>query len=252
MERVILHADCDAFYASVECLHRPEIRRFPVAVGGDVEQRHGIILAKNQLAKQYGIKTGEALWQAKQKCPDIVIVPPNFKLYQRFSRLARNIYLDYTDRVEPFGLDENWLDVTGSIHLFGDGVQIAREIQQRIWRELGITVSIGVSFNKIFAKLGSDYQKPCGITELSRGNYQSKVWSLPAGDLLMVGRATERKLRNRGVNTIGDIAEAGIKRMGEWLGKYGEMLYVFASGNDQTPVTQFDELQVIKLSLIHI
>jgi DNA polymerase-4 len=171
VERVILHSDCNSYYASVECLHHPEIRDKPVAVGGDVEQRHGIILAKNQLAKRYNIKTGEALWQAKQKCPDLVIMPPNYPLYMRFSKMARQIYLDYTDQVEPFGLDEAWLDVTGST-IKGDGLTIAKEISDRIKYEMGITVSIGVSFNKIFAKLGSDYKKPDAITVISKNNYK--------------------------------------------------------------------------------
>ena len=181
MDRIILHSDCNSFYASVECLHRPEIRDKPVAVGGDVEQRHGIILAKNEYAKKYNIKTGEALWQARQKCPDLVIVPPRFELYQRFSRLCHEIYLDYTDRVEPFGLDECWLDVTAAD---ADGVNIAHEIRERIKYELGISVSIGVSYNKIFAKLGSDYKKPDAVTEIGRANYQQIAWPLPAGDLL--------------------------------------------------------------------
>lgn len=172
MERVILHSDLNSYYASVECLHRPEIRDKPVAVGGDVEHRHGIILAKNQIAKKYNIQTGEALWQARQKCPDLVIVPPNFPLYLRFSRMAHDIYMDYTSQVEPYGIDECWLDVTGSTALFGSGEKIAEEIRQRVKFELGLTVSIGVSYNKIFAKLGSDYKKPDAVTVISRENYK--------------------------------------------------------------------------------
>lgn len=187
MERVILHSDLNSFYASVECLHRPEIRDKPVIVGGDPEERHGIVLAKNQIAKRYGIKTGEALWQAKQKCPGIVIVPPNYPLYLRYSKLARNIYMDYTDWVEPFGIDECWLDVTGSAGLFGNGKKIADEIRRRIKYELGITVSIGVSYNKIFAKLGSDYKKLDAVTVIGRENYKEIAWPLPASDLLNVG-----------------------------------------------------------------
>lgn len=159
-ERVILHSDCNCFYASVEELHHPELHGLPIAVAGDPENRHGIILAKNQLAKKQGVKTAEAIWEAKQKSSGLVIIPPNYPLYQKFSRMAREIYYSYTDRVEPFGLDESWCDVTGSVHLFGSGEEIAREIRQRIKRELGITVSIGVSWNKIFAKFGSDYKKP--------------------------------------------------------------------------------------------
>lgn len=246
MKRTILHLDCDCFYASVELLHRPELRNKPLAVGGDPEQRHGIILAKSYSAKKYGIKTGEALWQAKQKCPDLVIVPPNFKLYMRFSGLIRNILMDYSDQVESFGLDESWLDCTGSVSLLGNGESIAREIQRRVWRELGITVSIGVSWNKVFAKLGSDYKKPCGITVIDLENYKEKVWKLPVSDLLMVGRATTRKLNQRMICTIGQLAQADPYNLQKWLGKYGLMLHTFANGFDTTPVAQFDSLQIIK------
>ena len=245
MERVILHSDCNSFYASVECLHHPEIRDKPVAVGGDVEQRHGIILAKNQLAKRYNIKTGEALWQAKQKCPDLVIMPPNYSLYMRFSKLARQIYLDYTDQVEPFGLDEAWLDVTGS-SIKGNGLTIAQEISSRIKFELGITVSIGVSFNKIFAKLGSDYKKPDAITVISKENYKDIVWPLPAGDLLYVGRSTQKKLDTIGTHTIGDLANMPQDILHSILGKMGDILYCFANGLDTTPVAQFSNQPTIK------
>ena len=193
-DRVILHSDCNGFYASVECLHHPEIRNKPVAVSGDAENRHGIILAKNEIAKKYNIKTGEAIWQAKQKCPDLITVPPHFDLYKRFSKMARRIYSEYTDKIEPFGLDEAWLDVTDNKNM--NGKEIALEINRRIKQELGITVSIGVSFNKIFAKFGSDYKKPDAITEITRENYRDIVWNCPAKDLLYVGRATGRIYRH--------------------------------------------------------
>lgn len=243
MERIILHSDCNSFYASVECLHRSEIRDKPVAVGGDVEQRHGIILAKNEHAKKYNIKTGEALWQARKKCPDLVIVPPRFELYQRFSRLCHEIYLDYTDRVEPFGLDECWLDITAA---GADGVKIAHEIRQRIKFELGITVSIGVSYNKIFAKLGSDYKKPDAVTEISRANYKEIAWPLPAGDLLYVGSATRRKLESYCKRTIGDLASTPEKTLKGWFGKWGSVLYAFANGYDLSPVSRYDDQQIVK------
>ncbi len=245
MERVILHSDCNSFYASVECLHRPEIREKPVAVGGDVEQRHGIILAKNQIAKKFHIQTGEALWQAKQKCPDLVIVPPNYNLYLRFSRLARQIYLDYTDQVEPFGLDECWLDVTGSA-VKGNGMAIAKEISARIKYELGITVSIGVSWNKIFAKLGSDYKKPDAVTPISKDNFKEIVWPLSAGDLLYVGRATQRKLNSRYIRTIGELANTPEEMLHSLFGKWGDVLYCFSNGLDTTPVGKFDNQPTIK------
>ena len=185
--RTVLHVDMNNFYASVECLYRPEIRKYPVAVAGDPLNRHGIILAKNMIAKKMGVKTGEAIWEAKQKAPGLITVPPDFQKYLRFSRLARKILYDYTDQIEAFGLDENWADVTGSLGLFGSGYDIAEKIRQRVKDELGVTVSIGVSFNKIFAKLGSDLKKPDAITMIPADNFQNIVWPLPAGDLLYVG-----------------------------------------------------------------
>ena len=245
MERVILHSDCNSFYASVECLYRPEICDKPVAVGGDVEHRHGIILAKNPLAKRYRIRTGEALWQAKQKCPDLIVVPPNYELYMRFSRMARTIYLDYSDRVEPFGLDECWLDVTGDAQ-GRDGTAIAKEIRARVKYELGITVSIGVSYNKIFAKLGSDYKKPDAITRIGKDNFREIAWPLPASDLLYVGSATNRKLERYGIHTIGDLAKTPERALRGWFGKWGEVLYTFANGLDRSPVAQYDNQPTVK------
>ena len=241
MERVILHSDCNCFYASVECLKRPDLRGKPVAVGGDVEQRHGIILAKNELAKRYGVKTGEALWQARNKCPDLMIVPPVFEDYVKFSALAREIYCDYTDRVEPFGLDEAWLDVTGE-----DGAEIAEQIRRRIRFELGITVSVGVSFNKVFAKLGSDYRKPDAVTCITKENFRQMVWPLPVTDLLCVGRATGERLTRNGVRTIGQLAQAPDGLLRVLLGKNGELLQNFARGLDVSPVAAFDAQPQIK------
>ena len=186
MERTVLHVDCNKFYASVECLHRPEIRNKLVAVGGSVEDRHGIILTKNEIASKYGIKTAEPIWQARQKCPELVVVPPNFPLYVRFSNMARKIYKDYSEYIEPFGLDENWIDVTGSRQ---SGEEIANEIRRRVKFELGITVSVGVSWNKIFAKFGSDYKKPDAVTVINKENYKDIVWKSPCSDLLFVGRS---------------------------------------------------------------
>ena len=245
MGRAILHIDMNSCYASIECLHHPEIRHLPVAVGGDVEARHGIILAKNELAKRAGVKTGEALWQAKQKCPDLVIVPPHYQLYLRFSRMARAIYAEYTDRIEPFGLDEAWIDVTGS-GVFGDAIEIAETIRKRVKFELGITVSIGVSFNKIFAKLGSDYKKPDAVTVFGKDDYREKVWPLPVEELLYVGPATTRKLRARGIRTIGDLARTDPSLLHSWLGKMGYVLHAFANGNDPSPVAPLGEEAIIK------
>ena len=246
MERVILHSDVNNFYASIECLHRPELRDKPVAVGGDVEARHGIILAKNNLAKRYNVRTGEALWQARQKCPNLVVLPPNYPLYLRFSRLAREIYMDYSNQIEPFGLDEVWADVTGSVGLLGSGEEIAEKIRQRIKYELGITVSIGVSWNKIFAKLGSDYKKPDAITVITKENYKDIVWPLPAGDLLYVGPATQRKLRDYGIHTIGQLAGAREEFLLGCFGKMGAVMHIFANGRDRAEVNEFDCVSPIK------
>ncbi len=246
MERTILHIDINGCFAGIECLHRPEIRDKPVAVGGDVQARHGIILAKNQHAKGFGIKTGEALWQAKQKCPELIIVPPHYDLYLRFSRLARAIYGDYSNQIEPFGIDEAWVDVTGSSKLKGTGEALANEIRERVKFELGITVSVGVSYNKIFAKLGSDYKKPDAVTVFTRDNFKELVWPLPAEDMLYVGRSTGKKLRSYGINTIGDIARTSPQTLQGWFGKCGFILHAFANGQDTSSVALAGDESIIK------
>ncbi len=246
MERVILHSDLNNFYASVECLHQPELRNKPVVVGGSVEHRHGIILAKNNIAKSFGIKTGEAIWQARQRCPGLVVVPPNYDRYLRFSKLAREIYHDYTDKVEAFGIDENWLDVTASTRLFGNGRDIAEEICRRMLEETGITVSVGVSWNKIFAKLGSDLKKPNAVSVIAPDDYKEKIWPLPAKELLYVGPSTWRKLTRIGLYTIGDLATVSPNVLTGLLGKWGEYLWSFANGLDTTPVTNTGTESIIK------
>ena len=219
MERVILHADMNNFYASVECLYQPGLRGKPVAVAGDPEARHGIVLAKNYEAKRFGVATGNPLWLAKQLCPEIIFVPPHFDRYLKFSRLARELCEAYTDQVESFGLDECWLDVTGSAGLFGSGEQIADKLRARIRRELGITASVGVSFNKVFAKLGSDYKKPDATTVFTRENYREALWPLPASALLYVGPATEKLLKKYAIRTIGELAGTERKLLSSLLGK---------------------------------
>lgn len=246
MERTILHSDMNNCYASIELLYRPELRGKPLAVGGDPEARHGIVLAKDQLAKKAGVKTGMALWQARQVCPDIVFVPPRMDLYLKFSRLAHEIYGEYTDKQEAFGIDESWLDITESCSIKGDGMTVANQISRRIKKELGITVSIGVSWNKIFAKLGSDYKKPDAITEINKENFKEIVWPLKAEELLYVGRATKRKLNQYGIRTIGELATADRSFLYRTLGKMGVVLSVFANGDDQTPVSHEDEHAPIK------
>ena len=236
MERTILHSDMNCFYASVEMLHHPELAEKPLAVGGDPEARHGIVLTANYIAKKSGVKTGMALWQAKQVCPEIIFVPPRMDLYLRFSRMAQEIYSEYTDLREPFGIDESWLDVSASTSIKGDGMKIANEISKRIKHELGVTVSIGVSWNKIFAKLGSDYKKPDAITEFSRENYKNLAWNLPVGDLIYVGRSTNKKLQTLGIKTIGELANTEPAILESRLGKMGLVLHTFANGWDETPV----------------
>ena len=238
--------DLNNFYASVECLYHPELRGKPVAVSGDVENRHGIILAKNQLAKAAGVKTGEAIWQAQAKCRGLVCVPPDYRKYLRFSRLARNIYADYTDRIESFGIDEAWCDLTGSVALLGDGVQIAGTIRKRLREELGITGSVGVSFNKIFAKLGSDMKKPDATTVITEENFRSLVWPLSVEELLYVGRSTKTKLNNRAIFTIGDLARRDVHLLKLSLGVWGETLHTFANGLDAAPVAIAGEESFVK------
>lgn len=241
--RAILHSDLNNFYASAECVYDPSLRNVPLAVCGDPEARHGIVLAKNMLAKQAGVTTGEAIWQAKQKCPGLVVIPPDYRKYLRFSRLMRQIYMQYTDRVEPFGLDECWLDVTGHEK---SGEVIADELRMRAREELGLTVSVGVSFNKIFAKLGSDMRKPDATTVITHKNFREKVWPLPAGELLYVGPATRRKLARRNILTIGDIARCEIRTLQAAMGKTGVMLWTFANGLDRSPVLAVGEEEAVK------
>ncbi|MBR2878310.1 MAG: DNA polymerase IV [Clostridia bacterium] len=246
MDRTILHCDCNAFYASVECMLRPELKDVPMAVAGDITKRHGIILAKNELAKACGVKTAETIGSARKKCPDIVLVLPHHELYAEYSKKVNDIYKRYTDLVEPFGIDESWLDVTASINLFGDGVHIANEIRHAIKEEIGITVSVGVSFNKVFAKLGSDYKKPDATTVINRENYKDIVYPLPVGDLLFAGRRTTEMLGSIGIKTIGELAAADRELVGAMLGKMGYMLHDYANGIDNDPVKNVEDVREIK------
>lgn len=244
--RVILHCDMNGFFASVELLDYPEFRDKPMAVCGDPESRHGIILAKNEIAKRYGIVTAETLWQARKKCPDLQTVPPHHKKYQHYSRLINEIYLQYTDMVEPFSVDESWLDVTASQKLFGNGKQIADKIRHQVKKELGLTLSAGVSFNKIFAKMGSDYKKPDATTVITQENYKNILWPLDIRDLFFVGKATADKLQGIGIHTIGQLAESDHHTVTALLGKQGSIIHDYANGLDQTPVSRFDEREDVK------
>ena len=245
-DRVILHIDCNSFYASVEQVFRPELANLPMAVCGDPEGRHGIILAKNEKAKAYGVATAETIWQAKRKCPDLVLVPPRMSEYRRFSRRINELYAEYTDMVEPYSLDESWLDVTASQHLFGDGKTIADTIRRRVREEIGITVSVGVSFNKVFAKLGSDYKKPDATTVFSREEMESKVWSLPVTSLLFVGRSAAKTLARSHIETIGDLARTDREVLVHLLGKLGDTLCDYARGLDDSPVAKIGDTREIK------
>lgn len=246
MDRVILHVDLNCFYASVEMVLNPALRGQAVAVCGSTEDRHGIVLAKSELAKAAGVKTGMVTYEAKRLCPGLVVIPPHFAYYHKFSKYAANIYRRYTELVEPFGLDENWLDVTASMHQYESPFALAEEIRETIKRELGLTVSIGVSFNKVFAKLGSDLKKPDATSLIPREKYREIVWPLPVGDLLFVGRASEKKLRLYGINTIGDLANTEPSFLETLLGKNGLMLYEFANGRDHARVLCEDEITPTK------
>ena len=245
-DRAILHSDLNSFYASVEIMLNPTLRDKAIAVCGSTEDRHGIVLAKSEKAKKAGIKTGMVNWEARQKCPGLIMVPPQYEQYLKYSKLTREIYQRYTDQVEPYGMDECWLDVTGSLGVCGSALSIAEEIRRTTREELGLTVSIGVSYNKIFAKLGSDMKKPDAITVINSYDYQEKVWPLPVSDLFYVGRATDKKLARYGIRTIGELARAPRDFLKSTLGKNGEMLWFFANGEDLSRVMPNDFQSPVK------
>ena len=247
MDRIVLHCDLNSFYASVELLSHPELREVPMAVSGDPASRHGIILAKNEPAKKFGVQTAETIWQAKRKCPDLVLLPPHHRLYREFSKKVNAIYDQYTDLVESFGIDESWLDVTHTLHLFGgDAKALADTLRARIKAELGLTLSVGVSFNKVFAKLGSDYKKPDATTVISRENWRDLVWPLPVGALLYVGGVARKLLRQYGVETIGQLAACRPEMLEALLGKMGLQLYDYANGQDGSPVRSRYDAEPVK------
>ncbi len=236
MDKIILHCDLNNFFASVETLFHPEFKNVPMAVAGSREDRKGIILAKNELAKKYGVQTAEPIWQAMKKCPNLVLTKPHHVKYKEYSKKVYDIYLRYTDQIEPFGIDEAWLDVTGSQKLFGSGMEIAQNIKETVKRETGLTLSIGISFNKIFAKLGSDYKKPDAITEINRNNYKNIVYPLPVGALLFAGKSTCTALAEYDIKTIGDIASSNRALLENILGARGSELYDYATGKGHDEV----------------
>lgn len=246
MDRVILHCDMNGFFASVELLDRPDLKDVPMAVCGSPENRHGIILAKNEIAKQYGIVTAETLWQARKKCPQLQVVPPHHDKYRHYSKLINDIYLRFTDMVEPFSVDESWLDVTASRQLFGTGPEIADQIRTTVKEELGLTLSAGVSFNKIFAKMGSDYKKPDATTIISRDNFRDLLWPLDVNEMFFVGKTTAQKLHQCGIKTIGELARSDRRMISDLLGKQGTVIHDYANGLDSTPVLRIDQMEKIK------
>ncbi len=236
-DRVILHCDCNSFFAAVETALDPSFKNVPMAVCGSEEDRHGIVLAKNELAKKYGIKTAETVYSAKKKCPMLVIAKPHHDEYVKFSKRVNEIYTRYTDMIEPFGIDESWLDVTASQRLFGTGEEIANRIREDVKKEVGLTVSVGVSFNKVFAKLGSDYKKPDATTVISKDNYKDIAFPLPVSDLLFVGKKTADQLASFGVHTIGDLAAVSKDFLEKKFGKMGIQLHKYSNGLDDSPVS---------------
>ncbi len=246
MDRIILHCDCNGFFASVETVLNPELCAGPMAVCGDPNSRHGIILAKNEQARRFGVKTAETIWQAQRKCPGLKLVRPHHDEYVKYSQLVNEIYRRYTDQVEPFGIDESWLDVTGSRHLFGTGQEIADRLRREVRQETGLTISVGVSFNKIFAKLGSDYKKPDATTVIDRQNWQQILWPLQVSSLLYVGESVQKTLSGLYIQTIGQLAAADPAQLTARLGKLGGQIFAYANGLDDSPVRRVDTPREIK------
>lgn len=245
-ERAILHADINYCYAQIEEMRYPKLKHVPMAVGGNQEKRHGVILAKNELAKKYHIKTGESLVEARKKCPDLLVIHPDFNAYHYYTERIKDIYREYTDQVESFGLDEAWIDVSSSTRLFGSGYTIAKTIQDRVLEEWGLTISMGVSFNKIFAKLGSDLIKPRGLVHISHDNFKDIVWPLPVSELLYVGSSTKGKLLQEGITTIGELANTSPHFLCRKLGKMGEVIWQFANGYDVSEVAFTNHMEEVK------
>ncbi len=235
-ERVILYSDLNNFFASVETLLHPEYRGKPLIVCGDPAKRCGVVFAKNEEAKKYGIRTAETVASALKKCPHVLRAETHFGEYKKYSRLVREVYGRFTDRIEECSIDECALDVTDSVALFGPGETIAESIRRAVREELGLTVSVGVSFNKVFAKLASDMKKPDAVTVLSRENYRERLWPLPVSAMLFVGKATEETLKRKGIRTIGDLAAADGELLSKLLGKRGRLLGSYARGEDDEPV----------------
>lgn len=244
--RSILHCDLNGFFASVECLKNPKLKNVPMAVSGDPKLRHGIILAKNEIAKKYGIYTPETVYSAKKKCPSLVLVKPHYEEYRKYSKLVNDIYLKYTDKVEPFSIDESFLDVTESIKLFGSPEDIAYKIKEEVKNSLGLTISVGVSFNKIFAKMGSDMKKPDAVTVIDYDHFKEIIYPLPVEDMLFVGKSTKNTLKKMRIEKIEDIAKYDVNKLIKKLGKIGLQLYNYSNGIDDSEVKYYDTKYVPK------
>lgn len=245
-DRVILYSDLNNFFASVETLLHPEYRGKPLIVCGDPKERRGVVFAKNEEAKKYGIRTAETVASALKKCPQVLRAETHFGEYKKYSRKVREIYGRFTDLVEACSIDECALDMTASVAVFGSGEEIAEKIRRAVKEELGLTVSVGVSFNKVFAKIASDMKKPDAVTVVSRENYKQKLWSLPVGAMLFVGKATEETLVRKGIRTIGDLAAADPEMLARLFGKRGRLLGAYARGEDDEPVRGEDERENLK------
>ena len=246
-DRLIFHCDCNNFFASCECLERPELKSVPMAVAGDPEYRTGIVVAKNELAKRAGVKTTDTVWQAQRKCPGIVFVPPRHSYYSEISDRVNAIYRDYTEYVEPASIDESYLDMTGTPKFYSmTPVELADALRKRVREEIGITISVGVSYNKVFAKMGSDYKKPDATTVITRENYREILWPLPVSDLMFAGRATVEVLHKKLIMTVGDLAQRDREYMRDLLGKGGEQLWIYANGLDQEQVRLWGDVEEVK------
>ena len=246
-QRLIFHCDCNNFFASCECLDHPELKSVPLAVAGDPENRVGVVVAKNDLAKKFGVKTTDTVWQAKRKCPELVFVPPRHHLYKEISNRINDIYHEYTEYVEPASIDESYLDMTGAPAFYGmSDRQLADALRDRIRTEIGVTISIGVSYNKIFAKMGSDYKKPDATTEITKENYRDILWPLPVSDLMFAGKAAVAILNKKSILTIGDLAQQSRERLRSLLGKGGDQLWIYANGLDNEPVRKWGDMPEIK------
>lgn len=237
-DSIVFHVDVNSAFLSWEAVNRakkgmePDLRTIPSAIGGDMAKRHGVILAKSIPAKQYNVRTGESIMEARKKCPNLLIISPNHKLYKEYSNAFMDILREYTPDVEQFSIDEAFMDMTGTQLLFGEPIAAANQIKDRIKKELGFTVNVGISSNKLLAKMASDFQKPDLVHTLFPDEIRTKMWGLPVSDLFFVGRVTTKKLLTMGIHTIGDLAQTDVELLKLHFKKQGEVIWNFANGID--------------------